>query len=67
MVLPYQTLRAPAALFPIMPPMVARLAVEMSGAKRRRKGASCAFNSSRTMPGSTRTHRSSALTSSTRL
>ena len=34
MVLPYSTERAPHELFAIMPPMVARLAVEMSGAKR---------------------------------
>ena len=35
MVFPYSTERAPAELFAIMPPMVARLAVEISGAKRR--------------------------------
>ena len=50
-----------------MPPSVARLAVEMSGANRSRCGASAAFSSSRTMPGSTRAHRSSTFTSSRRL
>ena len=39
MVLPYSTDRAPLELLAIMPPMVARLAVEMSGAKRRPCGA----------------------------
>ena len=34
---PYRTLRAPHELLAIMPPMVARLAVEMSGANRRPK------------------------------
>ncbi len=67
MVVPYSTLRAPAELFAIMPPMVARLAVEMSGAKRNFSGASCAFSSSSTMPGSTVTQRSSAFTVSRRL
>ena len=67
MVLPYSTDRAPLELLEIMPPMVARLAVEMSGANRSRCGASCAFSSSSTMPGSTRAHRSSTFTSSTRL
>ena len=41
-----------------MPPTVARLAVEISGAKRRPCGRSAAFSSSSTMPGSTRAHRS---------
>ena len=36
-----------------MPPMVARLAVEMSGANRSACGRSCAFRSSSTTPGST--------------
>src|SRR5579885_970013 len=52
MVVPYRTLRAPAELLAIMPPMVARLAVEISGAKRRPWGASRALSSSSTMPGS---------------
>ena len=34
MVLPYITDRAPQELLLIIPPMVARLAVEISGAKR---------------------------------
>ena len=67
MVLPYSTERAPLELLLIMPPTVARLAVEMSGAKRSRWGARCAFSSSSTMPGSMRAHRSSGFTSSTRL
>ncbi len=50
-----------------MPPMVARLAVEMSGAKRRPCGFSCAFSSSSTMPGSTRAQRSATFSSSMRL
>ena len=50
-----------------MPPRVARLAVEMSGAKRSPCGRSCAFSSSSTTPGSTQAQRSSTFTSSTRL
>ena len=49
-----------------MPPIVARLAVEISGAKRRPCGRSAAFSSSSTTPGSTRAQRSAALTSRTR-
>jgi hypothetical protein len=51
----------------IMPPTVARLAVEMSGAKRSPSWRSAAFNSSSTMPGSTRAQRSAAFTSRRRL
>jgi hypothetical protein len=47
----------------IMPPTVARLAVEMSGAKRRPCGLRCAFNSSSTTPGSIHAQRSATLTS----
>ena len=50
--------RAPLELLAIMPPTVARLAVEMSGAKRNPCGCSAAFSSSSTMPGSTRAQRS---------
>ncbi len=50
-----------------MPPTVARLALEMSGANRSLCGAIAAFRSSRTMPGSMRAQRSCAFTSSTRL
>ena len=50
-----------------MPPTVARLAVEMSGANFSRWGSRCAFSSSSTMPGSTRAQRSATFTSSTRL
>ena len=50
-----------------MPPMVARLAVETSGAKRRPCGRSDAFSSSSTMPGSTRAQRSATFSSRTRL
>ena len=67
MVLPYSTERAPAELLEIMPPTVARLAVEMSGANRSRWGASAALSSSRTIPGSTRAQRSCAFTSMRRL
>ena len=58
---------APAELFAIMPPTVARLAVEMSGAKRRSCGRSAAFSSSSTTPGSTRTQRSTGFNSRMRL
>ena len=67
MVFPYSTDRAPAELFAIMPPTVARLAVEMSGAKRRLCGRNAAFSSSSTTPGSTRAHRSAGFTSRMRL
>ena len=46
MVFPYSTLRAPLELLAIMPPTVARLAVEMSGANRSPSGCNCAFSSS---------------------
>ena len=67
MVLPYSTDRAPLELFAIMPPTVARLAVEMSGAKRRPCGRSAAFSSSSTTPGSTQAQRSATFTSRMRL
>ena len=66
-VFPNRTDRAPLELLLTMPPMVARLAVEMSGAKRSPWGNNWAFNSSSTIPGSTRAHRSLTFTSSTRL
>ena len=66
-VLPYSTERAPLELLAIMPPMVARLAVEMSGANRSPCVLSCAFSSSSTIPGSTRAQRSPTFSSSTRL
>ncbi len=65
-VLPYTTERAPLELFAIMPPTVARLADDTSGAKRRLCGRSIAFRSSSTTPGSTRAQRASGLISSTR-
>jgi hypothetical protein len=54
-------------LFAIMPPTVARLALEMSGANRNLCFANVAFRSSRTIPGSTRAQRCSTFTSSNRL
>ncbi len=65
--MPYHTDRAPAELLAIIPPSVARLAVEMSGANRRLCGLSWAFSSSSTMPGSTRAVRRSTSTSNSRL
>ena len=67
MVLPYITERAPQELLLIIPPMVARLAVEMSGANRSPCCLSCAFSSSRTMPGSTIAQRSGTFNSRMRL
>ena len=61
------TERAPQELLPIMPPIVARLAVEISGAKRSPCGFSCAFSSSSTMPGSTCAQRSATFSSRMRL
>src|SRR5579885_3743704 len=58
--------RAPEELLPIMPPMVARLLVEVSGPKVSPVGARAATSSSLTMPGCTRAHPASASTSSTR-
>ena len=57
----------PEELLATMPPMVARLAVEMSGANCRPCGLTCWLRSSSTQPGSTRTQRSAALISRTRL
>ena len=61
------TERAPLELLAIMPPTVARLADDTSGAKRRWCGRSAAFSSSSTTPGSTRAQRSSGLISRMRL
>ncbi len=50
---------APEELLAIMPPIVARFEVEMSGANRRPCGLRARFRSSSTQPGWTRAHRSS--------
>ena len=50
---PYPRARAPQALFPIMPPSVARLCVEGSGPKRSPKGTAARCRSACTTPGST--------------
>ena len=59
--------RAPLELLAIMPPTVARLAVDTSGAKRNPWGRSRALSSSSTIPGSTSAQRSSTFRSSTAL
>ena len=67
MVLPWMIEWVPEELLAIMPPMVARLAVEMSGANCKPSGLTCWLRSSSTQPGSTRTHFSAALISRMRL
>jgi hypothetical protein len=66
-VFPYKTDLAPHELLLTMPPIVARLAVEISGAKRTPCCLSCAFSSSSTMPGSTIAQRSGTFSSRIRL
>ena len=63
---PYRMLRMPLLLLPIMPAMVARLLVEVSGANSRPWDLTMAFSSSRTMPVSTVARRASASMAHTR-
>ncbi|APX32340.1 hypothetical protein BH708_05960 [Brachybacterium sp. P6-10-X1] len=66
-VLPERCAVAPHALLPSMPPSAQWLWVEGRGPNSRPYGASCAFSSSRTMPGSTRHVCASASTEINRL
>src|SRR5215212_9791599 len=61
------TERAPEELLATMPPIVARFAVEMSGANFNPSGCNSRFRSSSTQPGSTRAQRPAASISRTRL
>ncbi len=65
MVLPYTTEWEPQELLPIAPPTLERLAVAGSGVKYSPVLRSSWLSCSSTMPGCTRAHRSSVLTSST--
>ena len=65
-VFPYTSDRAPAELFPIIPPRFARFEVEVSGPNRSPSGASAAPSASCTTPGWTRAQSSSRFTSRTR-
>src|SRR3954451_18441602 len=60
--LPVRWAVAPQELLPIMPPSVQFMCVAGSGPNRSCRSASCLFNSSRTIPGSTMQRRASAST-----
>ncbi len=66
-VMPYRTDWLPAELLPIMPPIVARLAVDVSGPNMSPCWAAARFSCSWTTPGWTRACRVSALISMIRV
>lgn len=66
MVIPWRSDPLPPELLPIMPPMVARLAVEVSGPNTRPDGAAARFSWAWTTPGSTRAVRASGSSSTMR-
>jgi hypothetical protein len=63
LVVPYTIEVVPQELFPTIPPIIARLAVEVIGLKNNPCGFKNWLSSSRTTPGCTRTHFSSLLNS----